>query len=302
MASLRTRQRKDGSVYTSVLYVHAGKQTSSSFNDHGEALQFKDVCDRLGPAEALRIWGAAKPSDGHTVKSFIDGHLDALSGVENKTIAEYRRYLTRDIEPTLAHIPLSTLGRTDISRWVNKLREAGSSRKTIQNKLGFLSGCLNAAVREGLMPANPAAGVRLPRTVAREMTFLTKEEYALLRAGFTQRYQSLLDFLVVCGCRFSEATALTPSDVDRINNTGPGSGRRAAARASINSVSPRPGAQSGRSTFPSPFWTNSTTAASGCSPTGMVGRSGSTAGARMSGCRAWPRRGATTPRTPTRLS
>lgn len=219
MASLRVRQRKDGTAYTSVLYVHQGKQTSSSFNDHSEALQFQNVCNRLGPAEALRIWEAAKPGDGHTVKSFIDGHLDALSGVEKKTVAEYRRYLIRDIEPTLGPIPLTALTRADISRWVNTLRDGGSSGKTIQNKIGFLSGCLNAAVRDGLMPANPAAGIRLPRTVAREMTFLTKQEYALLRSGFTSRYQPLLDFLVASGCRFSEATALTPSDVDRGCNT-----------------------------------------------------------------------------------
>ena len=74
-----------------MLYVHQGKQTSSSFNDHAEALRFQDVCNRLGPAEALRIWEAATPGGGHTVASFIDGHLDVLSGVEKKTIAEYRR-------------------------------------------------------------------------------------------------------------------------------------------------------------------------------------------------------------------
>jgi hypothetical protein len=45
VASLRTRQRKDGTVYTSVLYVHDGRQTSSSFNNHTEALKFQDVCD-----------------------------------------------------------------------------------------------------------------------------------------------------------------------------------------------------------------------------------------------------------------
>ncbi|GAH53451.1 unnamed protein product, partial [marine sediment metagenome] len=90
--------------------------------DHAEALRFQDVCNRLGPTEALRVWEAATPGGGHTVASFIDGHLDVLSGVEKKTIAEYRRYLTRDIEQTLGHIPLSTLSRTDISRWVNKMR------------------------------------------------------------------------------------------------------------------------------------------------------------------------------------
>ncbi len=71
MASVRIRQRKDGTGYTSVLYVRQGKQTSTSFNDHAEALRFQDVCNRLGPAEALRIWQAATPSDGHTVESFV---------------------------------------------------------------------------------------------------------------------------------------------------------------------------------------------------------------------------------------
>lgn len=63
MASIRIRQRKDGTAYTSVLDVHDGKQTSLSFNDHTEALKFQDVCNRLGPLEALRIWGAATPKD-----------------------------------------------------------------------------------------------------------------------------------------------------------------------------------------------------------------------------------------------
>jgi integrase len=219
VASIRIRQRKDGTAYTSVLYVHQGKQTSTSFNDHSEALRFQDVCTRLGPAEARRIWRAAAPSDGHTVKSFIAEHIEAMSGVEKKTVAEYQRYLSRDIDPVLGHIPLSTLSRTDISKWVNKLRADGASGKTISNKVGFLSGCLNMAVKAGEIPANPAAGVRLPRTVAREMTFLSRDEFQLLKVSFTERWHPFLDFLVASGCRFSEATALTPTDIDAVNGT-----------------------------------------------------------------------------------
>jgi integrase len=219
MASLRVRQRKDGTAYTAVLYVHEGRQTSSSFNDHAEALRFQDVCNRLGPAEALKVWKATTPQRGHSVKSYVTEHLDALSGVEKKTVAEYRRYLVRDIEPVLGHIPLSTLSRTDISKWVNTLQADGASGKTISNKLGFLSGCLNLAVKVGEIPANPAAGVRLPRTVAREMTFLTRDEFQLLKSFFTERWHPFLNFLVASGCRFSEATALTPADIDVVNGT-----------------------------------------------------------------------------------
>lgn len=201
------------------MYRLDGKQTSSSFNDHTEAQRFQDVCDRLGPAEALKIWKSVAPKDGVTVGEFLNTHIDTLSGIEKKTLAEYRRYVTRDIEPELGPVPLATLSRTDISQWVNKLRDDGASGKTCSNKVGFLSGCLNAAVREGLIPANPATGIRLPRTIRREMCFLTRAEFDLLKAGFTERWHPLLDFLVASGARFSEATALTPADVDRVNST-----------------------------------------------------------------------------------
>jgi hypothetical protein len=56
MASVRVRQRKDGSSYTAVLYVLNGKQTSSSFNDHAEALRFQELANRISPAKALEVW------------------------------------------------------------------------------------------------------------------------------------------------------------------------------------------------------------------------------------------------------
>jgi hypothetical protein len=85
-ASIRTRQRRDGTVYTSVLYTRAGKQTSTSFNDHGEALRFQDLCNRLGSAEALKIWGRPPPPRSHCCRQIVTelfrvrlGHSDILT-------------------------------------------------------------------------------------------------------------------------------------------------------------------------------------------------------------------------------
>ena len=105
------------------------------------------------------------PCDRHSVASYLTEHIDALSGVERKTMAEYQRYLSCDIEPTLGHIPLTTLNRTDISR--------GSTR----------------------------CGMR----ARRERPVSDQDDYQLLRAGFTDRWHPLLDFLVSSGCRFSES-------------------------------------------------------------------------------------------------
>lgn len=223
-ASVRKRDRKDGTVAHTVLYWIDGKQTGITFDDPRQADALVALIKAHGARRALEMHGidptprtrAAAPL---TVGVWVDRHITALSGVERKTITEYRRYLTNDIEPALGDIPLTALRRSDISTWVNTLRDGGASGKTIQNKMGFLSGCLNAAVREGHLAANPAAGIRLPRTVRREMCFLTRDEYQLLRSHFTSRWHPLLDFLVASGCRFSEATALTPADVDRATNT-----------------------------------------------------------------------------------
>jgi hypothetical protein len=49
----------------------------------------------------------------------------------------------------LGHIPLSTLSRTDISKWVTKLRVDGASGKTITNQ--------NHTAQRGLVSAAEAA-------------------------------------------------------------------------------------------------------------------------------------------------
>ncbi|WP_406816622.1 tyrosine-type recombinase/integrase [Mycobacterium sp. M23085] len=223
-ASVRKRPRSNGSTAYAVLYRIDGRQSAITFDDARQADALVALIKAHGAERALSMHNIdAAPRRQHgavlTVGGWIDQHIEALSGVERKTVAEYKRYLVRDIEPTLGSIPLSALSRMDLSRWVNKLREDGASGKTCSNKLGFLSGCLNAAVREGHIPANPATGVRLPRTVRREMCFLTPTEFDLLKAAFTERWHPLLDLLVTSGCRFSEATALTPADVDRDNTS-----------------------------------------------------------------------------------
>src|ERR1700747_638970 len=98
MASLRVRQRKDGSSYTAVLYALDGKQTSSSFNDHREAVDFQQLVNRVGPVKATEIWRPRPPAaDGHTVASWCAYHIDHLTGVNQATRAKYRRYVANDI-------------------------------------------------------------------------------------------------------------------------------------------------------------------------------------------------------------
>lgn len=219
MASVRIRTRKDGSTYYAVLYRHSGKQTSTSFPDEKQAQRFRDLVGSVGASKAMEIAGIAdtapRPMSLLTVAEFLERHIDSLTGVEKKTVSEYQRYLRNDIGPALGAIPLSKLTRQDVAGWVNSMAEDGAAGKTVQNKHGFLSGALTRAVELGYLLANPCHRMKMPRTEKRAPLYLTREEYKILKAAFSDHYKPLVEFLVASGCRFSEATALKPSDVNR---------------------------------------------------------------------------------------
>jgi len=165
MASIRVRRRKDGSTYTSVLYVHDGKQTSSSFNDHREAVRFQQLANRVGPAKAIEVWRIERATeDGYTVATWCHHHVDHLTGANDATKAKYRAYIANDIElSNIGALPLKALKSDDVARWLNNL---GGSAKTKANKHGFLSGALGAAVRKHQLTGNVCNGNRLSRHMA----------------------------------------------------------------------------------------------------------------------------------------
>jgi integrase len=218
MASIRVRQRKDGSTYTAVLYVLNGRQTSSSFNDHVEALRFQELANRTSPAKALEVWATqTAAADGFTVASWSTHHVDHLTGVNEATRTRYRRYIANDLAPSkIGPLPLAALTHDDVASWLNSLT---GSAKTVANKHGFLSGALNVAVRAGHISANPCDGNRLRRDEPAENAFLTHEEFAILHDAVTEPWQPLVAFLVASGARWGEATALRRGDINPAEGT-----------------------------------------------------------------------------------
>lgn len=222
MASVRTRTRKDGTTYTSVLFREDGKQCSVSFDDHRAALRFQDLVERVGPDKAREI---ADIEDAHASEQTLAGwcthHIDHLTGIEEGTRDRYKAYLANDIALTIGGLPLSAVTETAVASWVRGMEDAGASGKTVRNKHGFLSAALEAAVRAKRIDSNPCEGRRLGRVDKGKDTavFLTPGEFADLRDAMTDRWQPLTTFLVSTGMRFSEATAITVGDIDAAAGT-----------------------------------------------------------------------------------
>jgi integrase len=220
--STRIRTRTDGTIYTQVRYRIDGRAGSLSFNDHGEALKFDALITKVGARKALEISKIVISQDRRiTVGEWLKHHNDHLTGVDAGTLKKYRSYADNDFD-ALADIPLVALTADDVAAWVNGLRLRNgnpASGKTVGNKHGYLAGALNVAVQRGHLKANPCDHVDLPSWDRAEMCFLEPDEYQIVRAAVTEYWRPLVDFLVVSGARWSEATALRPADVNRASGT-----------------------------------------------------------------------------------
>jgi integrase len=242
-ASIRKRERKDGTFAYTVLCRLDGRQFPLTFDLDGHAEAFKLAVKAHGIHRALKMHDLTPPSRNEadaaplTVVQWLRHHLDSLTGVEQYTIDVYERYLRLDIAPYLGDIPLKALAQEDIAMWVKTMATTKSKKtgrvpapKTIANRHGFLSGALGAAVTKGLIPANPAAGRRLPRTTGDagedqahdtedDMRMLSRVEFDALVDACAEHYRPLLRFLVASGCRWGEATALKPGDINKKAHT-----------------------------------------------------------------------------------
>ena len=215
MASIRERTGRRGTTYA-VLYREDGSQRSDTFTTRTLARRHAERIERLGPSAARRILDAEAGHDPEampTVAEQVTHHIDALSGVQDASLAGYRTIARQLTGTALGALPLDTATREDVAAWIRDQERAGSSAKTIKNRQALLSAALTRAVDDGLVPRNVAARARITRTERREMTFLTPGEFQVLLARATPHYRPLLMWLYGTGMRLGEATALRVSDV-----------------------------------------------------------------------------------------
>ena len=118
MASIHAQKNRTGKTYR-VLWRHDGRQRSLSFENLPAAERFKTLLEDHGPDEALRILELDEIGEHvPTVTAWLTTHIDNLTGVQPATLARYRTYVARDIDPVFGSMPVSAVTETTIARWV----------------------------------------------------------------------------------------------------------------------------------------------------------------------------------------
>lgn len=148
VAFVRERKRNDGTSYFSVTYRMGGRgsrQSSTSFPEQKQADRFSALVGAYGPERALQLVGIPDTPQGNgaaslTVAEFLGRHIDDLSGVERKTLTEYRRYVRNDIGPALGALPLGKLTRADVAGWSTPCRRPEPRRAPCRTSTGSCPG------------------------------------------------------------------------------------------------------------------------------------------------------------------
>ncbi|MGH2761478.1 MAG: tyrosine-type recombinase/integrase [Thermoleophilaceae bacterium] len=175
--------------------------------------------------------------------------------MRSSTRREYRRLL---VNYALTYFDremrVRDLDRVAVQHFVDWLtmqpgRDGRLCDRSISNALTPLRPALDAAVAEGLLDANPAEQVVLPRRCAgrawsmRERRYLTRAELVRLLEKVPVKWRSLFEVLAATGLRISEAVGLRWSDLILDGPTPHLHVRRAIVKGAVVAPKSRHGAR-----------------------------------------------------------
>lgn len=116
------------------------------------------------------------------------------------------------VKPQWAHVRVCDVVHTEVQAWVAELSDQLSASMVVAI-YSVLARILDDAVRDRLIVANAARGVKLPARTRRQNIYLSAAQLRAL-AMEAGRYGSLVLLLGTAGLRWGEAAALRPADID----------------------------------------------------------------------------------------
>lgn len=248
MATIRRRERKDGSAILQVRWLEGGRGGSwetEKFGDEDSAEAFRKLVDAHGqrwPHGWIRGVGFVEEKEQPGDMPFLTWahrYVERLTGIDERTRDDYRRdvdlhlSVLQHVTPAGRVVPatIGNLTADDVQDWV-RAEETGepdpddpakwarrkAGPKSIANRHGLLWCIVQAAIEAEppLRTKNACANTRLPRVdhgTVEEMVFLERDEYARIAAELDGGALDLADWLVGTGMRWGEATALQVQDL-----------------------------------------------------------------------------------------
>ena len=210
--------RPDRRLPWQVRWREEGAQRARSFPGPLDPARPPKVALRFEAEVASRLaMGAHAPGEPSrmTLEEWCERWIDVHSVAwEDRTRRDRAWMGDKHLLPFLGGVRLRDLGRARILTFRRDALAAGRSPMTVNAAMRVLSACLAGACEEGLVPANPALGIRpLPRMPV-ERRAIPLGDVERIREGMcTTRDRLIVSLLVYAGLRPGELVALRAQDV-----------------------------------------------------------------------------------------
>lgn len=204
------RKNTDGDVigYVAALRTQDGKRKYV----YGKTQ--KEVRTKLAEVRRAHEDGRLVVGKAQKVGDYLDAWLEAKRRRVRPTTVDAYRLSVERLRPHIGHLKLSTLRPEHIETAYTELLK-GLGPRSVEQTHAVLKTALRAAVKRGLLGANPLEHVTPPRPPRAEMKVLTPEQVeTLLQSTQGTDRHPLWAVLVTTGMRIGEATALRWEDID----------------------------------------------------------------------------------------
>lgn len=181
-----------------------------------EAESRRKAKEKVKRSERLN-WGASTSSARTTLGEFMRWWLETehRHEVAETTYRRYQQLANFHILPLLGETRLVKLTRHEVNYLIDQMTEAGQSLRSAQQARALLSACLNAAIEEDLIGANPVGASRKVRIPRFEIEPLTAQEVAqLIDAATSPTLKLRLELALYYGLRQGEALGLRWKKID----------------------------------------------------------------------------------------
>lgn len=214
-------RRKEGRGFYVVLNYKAGDAYKS------KTRLLRATTKKEATKEAAAIFNYALENekdfieDKYRFSAYVAKYLDmreAVKDITPNTLGGYR-YMAAQVCKELHDPYIHKITRPVLQNWVIKLqKEYLLSASSVVHRINFVHMVLKHAVLDGIIPSNPADGIKKPKRDKREINILEKEEvkrlFSALENTADLRLKALIIFGVSTGMRPAETCALRWNDID----------------------------------------------------------------------------------------
>lgn len=190
-------------------------KTGRKLNKKATAHTLREAKSRRDELSSAITGGTAQPKESVKLSTYANSWLAGKKGrISPSTAHLYATVLETQIKPVLGHYYIDKLDKSDIEGWLQSFDVKPVSANSY---FALLRRVLNTAVRERVIPFNPAADVEKLREVRPPKARTHEEVERLLKTleeqPFTRVWRTHVLTLADAGLRFGELAALRVDDI-----------------------------------------------------------------------------------------